>query len=120
MVPDPGQVIHLSTNKVYGDRPNTIALTGLDTRWDYADPLLEAAYALMVDRGEAAALALATKTKDQGPMSVHGRPEGAQSRQRAGMALYGNFGPVGPVEKSRTHPVRCRVFCTVGQGGVVH
>jgi len=25
------------TNKVYGDRPNTIALTELDTRWDYAD-----------------------------------------------------------------------------------
>jgi CDP-paratose 2-epimerase len=29
---------HLSTNKVYGDRPNTIALTELATRWDYADP----------------------------------------------------------------------------------
>ena len=30
--------VYLSTNKVYGDRPNTIALTELDTRWDYADP----------------------------------------------------------------------------------
>jgi len=30
--------VHLSTNKVYGDRPNTIALTELETRWDYADP----------------------------------------------------------------------------------
>ncbi len=30
--------IHMSTNKVYGDRPNTIALTELPTRWDYADP----------------------------------------------------------------------------------
>jgi CDP-paratose 2-epimerase len=29
--------IHMSTNKVYGDRPNTIALKELDTRWDYAD-----------------------------------------------------------------------------------
>ena len=29
--------IHMSTNKVYGDRPNTLALTELDTRWDYAD-----------------------------------------------------------------------------------
>jgi CDP-paratose 2-epimerase len=29
---------HMSTNKVYGDRPNTIALTELETRWDYADP----------------------------------------------------------------------------------
>jgi CDP-paratose 2-epimerase len=28
----------MSTNKVYGDRPNTIALKELDTRWDYADP----------------------------------------------------------------------------------
>jgi CDP-paratose 2-epimerase len=30
--------IFTSTNKVYGDRPNTIALAELDTRWDYADP----------------------------------------------------------------------------------
>jgi CDP-paratose 2-epimerase len=30
--------IHMSTNKVYGDRPNTIPLKELDTRWDYADP----------------------------------------------------------------------------------
>jgi CDP-paratose 2-epimerase len=30
--------VHLSTNKVYGDRPNTIALAELETRWDYADP----------------------------------------------------------------------------------
>ncbi|HTR39725.1 MAG TPA: NAD-dependent epimerase/dehydratase family protein [Bryobacteraceae bacterium] len=30
--------IHMSTNKVYGDRPNTIALTELETRFDYADP----------------------------------------------------------------------------------
>lgn len=29
---------HMSTNKVYGDRPNTIELTELETRWDYADP----------------------------------------------------------------------------------
>lgn len=29
---------HMSTNKVYGDRPNTIAMDELDTRWDYADP----------------------------------------------------------------------------------
>jgi CDP-paratose 2-epimerase len=30
--------VHMSTNKVYGDRPNYIALKELDTRWDYADP----------------------------------------------------------------------------------
>ncbi|GEP43529.1 NAD-dependent epimerase/dehydratase family protein [Brevifollis gellanilyticus] len=29
--------VHMSTNKVYGDRPNTLALQELDTRWDYAD-----------------------------------------------------------------------------------
>ncbi|MCC6802938.1 MAG: NAD-dependent epimerase/dehydratase family protein [Anaerolineae bacterium] len=29
---------HMSTNKVYGDRPNTIPLVELATRWDYADP----------------------------------------------------------------------------------
>src|SRR5665213_725544 len=33
--------IHMSTNKVYGDRPNTLALAELETRWDYADPAFE-------------------------------------------------------------------------------
>jgi CDP-paratose 2-epimerase len=28
---------HMSTNKVYGDKPNTIALKELATRWDYDD-----------------------------------------------------------------------------------
>jgi CDP-paratose 2-epimerase len=30
--------VHMSTNKVYGDAPNRIALRELPTRWDYADP----------------------------------------------------------------------------------
>jgi len=30
--------IHMSTNKVYGDAPNRIALKELATRWDYDDP----------------------------------------------------------------------------------
>jgi len=30
--------VHTSTNKVYGDRPNTIRLMELSTRWDYDDP----------------------------------------------------------------------------------
>ncbi len=30
--------VHMSTNKVYGDRPNFIPLTELETRWDYAGP----------------------------------------------------------------------------------
>jgi CDP-paratose 2-epimerase len=29
--------VHMSTNKVYGDRPNMIELKELDDRWDYAD-----------------------------------------------------------------------------------
>ena len=33
--------IHMSTNKVYGDRPNILALAELETRWDYADPAFE-------------------------------------------------------------------------------
>jgi CDP-paratose 2-epimerase len=33
--------VHMSTNKVYGDLPNTIALTELETRWDYGDPQYE-------------------------------------------------------------------------------
>jgi len=30
--------IHMSTNKVYGDLPNRLALVEKETRWDYADP----------------------------------------------------------------------------------
>lgn len=30
--------VHMSTNKVYGDRPNTVPLRELATRWDYDDP----------------------------------------------------------------------------------
>ncbi|MBI5902725.1 MAG: NAD-dependent epimerase/dehydratase family protein [Deltaproteobacteria bacterium] len=30
--------IHMSTNKVYGDLPNSIKLKESDTRWDYDDP----------------------------------------------------------------------------------
>jgi CDP-paratose 2-epimerase len=30
--------IHMSTNKVYGDAPNRIALREEETRWEYADP----------------------------------------------------------------------------------
>jgi len=33
--------IHMSTNKVYGDLPNTIALRELETRWDYDDAVFE-------------------------------------------------------------------------------
>ena len=33
--------VHMSTNKVYGDRPNTIRLKELETRWDYDDPQYE-------------------------------------------------------------------------------
>ena len=32
---------HMSTNKVYGDLPNTVALKELETRWDYADAKYE-------------------------------------------------------------------------------
>ena len=30
--------VHMSTNKVYGDRPNAIRLIEQETRWDYDDP----------------------------------------------------------------------------------
>jgi CDP-paratose 2-epimerase len=33
--------VYMSTNKVYGDRPNTIRLKELPTRWDYDDPEYE-------------------------------------------------------------------------------
>ncbi|MGD1093732.1 MAG: NAD-dependent epimerase/dehydratase family protein [Bryobacteraceae bacterium] len=33
--------VHMSTNKVYGDRPNSIRLKELETRWDYDDPEFE-------------------------------------------------------------------------------
>jgi CDP-paratose 2-epimerase len=31
--------IHMSTNKVYGDRPNALPLRELESRWEYADPV---------------------------------------------------------------------------------
>jgi CDP-paratose 2-epimerase len=31
-------LLHVSTNKVYGDAPNRIPLKELASRWDYADP----------------------------------------------------------------------------------
>src|SRR5215813_9042720 len=37
-VPD-AVFVHMSTNKVYGDRPNSIRLKELPTRWDYDDPV---------------------------------------------------------------------------------
>jgi len=33
--------VYMSTNKVYGDRPNRLAMRELETRWDYADPAYE-------------------------------------------------------------------------------
>ena len=30
--------VHMSTNKVYGDAPNSVAMSEGETRWDYADP----------------------------------------------------------------------------------
>jgi CDP-paratose 2-epimerase len=35
-------LVHLSTNKVYGDAPNRIPMKELPARWDYDDPLLQA------------------------------------------------------------------------------
>jgi len=32
--------IHMSTNKVYGDRPNDVGLQELETRWDFSNPEL--------------------------------------------------------------------------------
>lgn len=44
--------VHMSTNKVYGDAPNEIAMEELPTRWDYADPTFEAGIpeTLRIDR----------------------------------------------------------------------
>ena len=33
--------VHMSTNKVYGDGPNSIEMKELDTRWEYVDPTYE-------------------------------------------------------------------------------
>ena len=33
--------IYMSTNKVYGDRPNTILMREMETRWEFADPDFE-------------------------------------------------------------------------------
>ena len=36
--------VHMSTNKVYGDQPNTIRLKELPSRWDYDDPTVRQWY----------------------------------------------------------------------------
>src|SRR5919108_3789928 len=36
--------VHMSTNKVYGDRPNGVPLKEPPTRWDYDDPALKEAF----------------------------------------------------------------------------
>jgi CDP-paratose 2-epimerase len=42
----PGAVfVHMSTNKVYGDRPNNIQLREMATRWEYDDPQYSAGIA---------------------------------------------------------------------------
>ena len=33
--------VHMSTNKVYGDGPNSIKLKELESRWEYNDPFFE-------------------------------------------------------------------------------
>ncbi len=33
--------VHMSTNKVYGDRPNSLAMVETETRWDYRDRAFE-------------------------------------------------------------------------------
>lgn len=33
--------VFMSTNKVYGDKPNTLSLMEKESRWDYADPLYQ-------------------------------------------------------------------------------
>jgi len=42
------EFVHMSTNKVYGDRPNAIRLKVLPTRWDHDDPAY--AYGISVHR----------------------------------------------------------------------
>ena len=37
-------LVYGSTNKVYGDRPNTVPLQESVLRWDYSDPASAAAY----------------------------------------------------------------------------
>jgi CDP-paratose 2-epimerase len=36
-LPNEAIFVHFSTNKVYGDAPNSIKMVELETRWDYAD-----------------------------------------------------------------------------------
>src|SRR5438093_127708 len=51
--------IHMSTNKVYGDRPNALPPVELETRWDYAAPAFEpgTAEAFPIDQSKHSILA---------------------------------------------------------------
>ena len=55
--------VHMSTNKVYGDAPNRIALQELKTRWDYADPLYE--------HGIAESFSIDNQVQERSPIPFH-------------------------------------------------
>ena len=80
-----------------------------------ADPLLEAAYALMVDRGEAAALALATKTRD--PCLLMDDRKGRRVASASGWRCMGTLGLLVRSKKAGHIPSVAGYFAQLDKAG---
>ncbi|HEV2320279.1 MAG TPA: NAD-dependent epimerase/dehydratase family protein [Verrucomicrobiae bacterium] len=81
---------YMSTNKVYGDRPNTIRLKELSTRWDYDDPAYSAGIAedLPIDQSKHSIFG-ASKTAADVMVQEYGRYFGMKTCCLRGGCLTG-------------------------------
>lgn len=102
--------VHLSTNKVYGDRPNSIPLVELPTRWDYADP----AYADGIDETMSVDASLhslfgVSKTSADLMVQEYGRYFGLKTACLRGGCLTGPNHAGVELHGFLSHLIRCNV-----------
>ncbi len=102
--------VHMSTNKVYGDRPNSIPLVELPTRWDYADP----AYADGIDETMSVDASLhslfgVSKTSADLMVQEYGRYFGLKTACLRGGCLTGPNHAGVELHGFLSHLIRCNV-----------
>jgi CDP-paratose 2-epimerase len=102
--------VHMSTNKVYGDRPNLIPLVEHATRWDYADP----AYANGIDEtmsidGSMHSLFGVSKTSADLMVQEYGRYFGMKTVCFRGGCLTGPNHAGVEMHGFLSHLIRCNV-----------
>jgi CDP-paratose 2-epimerase len=102
--------VHMSTNKVYGDRPNLIPLVEQETRWYYADP----AYANGIDEtmsidGSMHSLFGVSKTSADLMVQEYGRYFGMKTVCFRGGCLTGPNHAGVEMHGFLSHLIRCNV-----------